>query len=240
MGLRKAVKEIVTRAAGGVDDATLRELARQWTRAAWQHDLWQGNTWLGFPVLQWPTDMLAMQEIVFQQRPRVVVETGTHRGGSTIYYASLLRLVGGGRIVSVDIEIPEAVRAAIGASPFADIITLVQGDSKAPEVVARVQEAARGEDNVLVVLDSDHSRAHVLAELQAYCDLVPVGGYLVAMDTICHDLWDLPNGVRAWKDDNALRAVEDFLGEHPEFEADRSREKLLVTFSPGGFLRRRR
>lgn len=240
MGLRKAVKGILARTAGGVDDATLRELARQWTRAAWQRDLWQGNTWLGFPILQWPTDMLVIQEIVFQQRPRVIVETGTHRGGSTIYYASLLRLAGGGRTVTVDIEIPDAVREAIGGSPFADSITLVQGDSKAPEVVAKVHQEAAGEENVLVVLDSDHSRAHVLAELRAYCDLVPVGGYLVAMDTICHDLWDLPKGVSAWKDDNALRAVEDFLREHPEFEADRSREKLLVSFSPGGFLRRRR
>jgi cephalosporin hydroxylase len=239
MGMGKAIRRALARVAGGVDDATLRELARQWTRGAWQRNLWQGNTWLGFPILQWPTDMMVVQEIIFQQRPRIIVETGTHRGGSTVYYASLLRLIGDGRVVSVDVEIPDAVRAAIAASPLADRIVLVQGDSKAPEVVARVRDVAAGESNVLVVLDSDHSRAHVLAELRAYCDLAPVGGYLIAMDTICSDLWDLPNGVRAWQDDNALRAVEDFLREHPEFEVDRSCEKFLVTFSPGGFLRRR-
>jgi len=240
MSLRRAIKGLLARAAGGVDDATLHELARQWTRAAWQRELYAGTTWLGFPILQWPTDMVVMQEIIFEQRPRVVIETGTHRGGSTIYYASLLRLLGGGSVISVDLEIPGEVREAIAGSAFAEMITLIEGDSKAPEVVRKVGEAAGEETNVLVVLDSDHSRAHVLGELRGYCRFVPVGGYLVAMDTICHDLWDLPNGVRAWRDDNALRAVEDFLREHPEFAADRTREKFLVTYSPGGFLRRLR
>jgi len=238
MRLRKAVRQLLASAAGQVDDATLHELARQWTRAAWQRGLYVGNTWLGFPILQWPTDMMVIQEIIFEQRPRVMIETGTHRGGSTIYYASLLRLLGGGRVVSVDIEIPDQVQQAVTGSPFADMITLVRGDSKAPEVVSRVRQLVGDEKNVVVVLDSDHGRGHVLAELRAYCAFVPVGGYLVAMDTICHDLWDLPNGAPQWRDDNPLRAVEDFLREHPEFEADRSREKFLVTYAPGGFLKR--
>ena len=237
MTLRKAVRNLLA-AGSRLDDRTLRELARQWTRAAWQRELYAGNTWLGFPILQWPTDLMVLQEIIFEQRPRVIVETGTHRGGSTIYYACLLRLLGGGKVVSVDIEIADGVRAAIEASPFADMITLVQGDSKSPEVVRGIGEAVGDERNALVELDSDHCRSHVAAELRAYCGFVPVGGYLIAMDTICHDLWDLPQGSPRWKDDNALQAVEDFLREHPEFEADRSREKLLVTFSPGGFLRR--
>ena len=240
MSLRRAINGLLARAAGGVDDATLHELARQWTRTAWQRELYVGTTWLGFPILQWPTDMVVMQEIIFEQRPRVVIETGTHRGGSTIYYASLLRLLGAGRVISVDLEIPGEVREAIAGSGFAEMITLIEGDSKATAVVREVGEAVGDEANVLVVLDSDHSRAHVLGELRAYYGFVPVGGYLVAMDTICHDLWDLPHGAREWREDNALLAVEDFLREHPEFEVDRAREKLLVTFSPGGFLQRRR
>ena len=238
MRLRRAVNRLLANIGSEISDRTLRELARQWTRAAWQRELHLQTTWLGFPILQWPTDMVVMQEIICQQRPRVIIETGTYGGGSAVFYASLLRLLGGGRVVSVDIEAGDDVRRALAASPFADVITLVRGDSKAPEVVGRVKQAVGEEKNVLVVLDSDHSRAHVLGELRAYSDLVPVGGYLVAMDTICHDLWDLPNAARDWKDNNPLRAVEDFLREHPEFEVDRSREKLLVTFSPGGFLRR--
>lgn len=238
MSLRKAIKDVLSRTGPVLDDAALRELARQWTRAAWQAGLYAGNTWLGFPILQWPTDMVVLQQIIFEQRPHVIVETGTHRGGSAIYYASLLRLLEGGRVVSVDLGIQDEVRRAIAASPFAGMITLVQGDSKSPEIVRRVGEVIGGESNVLVALDSDHSRAHVLAELRAYCGFVPAGGYLIAMDTICHDLWDLPNGARAWKQNNPLRAVEDFLREHPEFESDRARGKFLVTYAPGGFLRR--
>jgi cephalosporin hydroxylase len=240
MRLRDCHAEGVPATGRRVDDAHLRDLARQWTRAAWQAELYVGNTWLGFPILQWPSDMLVLQQIVFEQRPRVIVESGTHRGGSAVYYASLLWLLGGGKVVSVDLKIPNQVRRAIAASPFADMIALVQGDSKSPEVVRRVGEAIGDEGNVLVALDSDHSRAHVLAELRAYGGFVPVGGYLIAMDTICHDLWDLPRGSPQWKDDNPLRAVEDFLREHPEFEVDQARERLLVTFSPGGFLRRAR
>jgi len=238
MHLRKAVEKLLARAASGIDDEMLRELARQWTRAAWQHELYLGNAWLGFPILQWPTDMLVMQQIIFEQRPQVIIETGTYRGGSTIYYASLLRLLGGGRVVSVDVEVPDEVRHAVASSPFGDTITLVRGDSKAREVLSRVGEAVGNDKNVLAVLDSDHSRAHVLGELRAYCAFIPVGGYLVAMDTICHDLWDLPKGAPKWKDDNPLRAVEDFLRERPEFEVDRSREKFLVTYAPRGFLKR--
>jgi cephalosporin hydroxylase len=103
-----------------------------------------------------------------------------------------------------------------------------------------VGEEIGDETNVLVVLDSDHGRAHVLGELRAYCGFVPIGGYLVAMDTICHDLWDLPHGAPQWKRDNALLAVADFVRDHPEFEVDHAREKFLVTYSPGGFLRRSR
>lgn len=239
MSWRKAVKNLLA-AGSRLDDQTLRELARQWTRAAWQRELWQSNTWLGFPILQWPTDVVVMQQIIFDQRPRVIVETGTHRGGSAVYYASLLRLLGGGRVVSVDIEIPDQVRQAIAGSPLGDMITLVRGDSKAPQVVTEVRRLVGEESNVLVMLDSNHSRAHVLAELRSYRGFIPVGGYLVAMDTICHDLWDLPHGAPEWREDNPLLAVKDFLREHPEFEADRSREQFLVTYAPGGFLRRLR
>jgi len=240
MKARRALRKLLAAVSPGTDDDTLRELARQWTRATWARELYLGNTWLGFPILQWPTDMLILQEIIFAQRPRVIVETGTYRGGSAIFYASLLRLLGEGKVVSVDIKIEDEVRRAIAASPFADRIALVPGDSSSAEVVARVGEEVGAESRVLVVLDSDHSYAHVLAELRAYSRFVPVGGYLVAMDTICHDLWDLPRGAPEWKEDNPLRAVHDFLREHPEFEADRSREKLRVTYAPGGFLRRLR
>ncbi len=238
MRLRSAIRRLLASASRGVDDETLRELARQWTRASWQRGMFLGNCWLGFPIQQWPTDLLVLQEIICEQRPRVIVETGTCRGGSAIYYASLLRLLGEGRVISVDLNLADDARRAIAESPLGEIITLISGDSKAPRVVAQVEAAIAGESKVLVVLDSDHSREHVLAELRAYSRFVPVGGYLIAMDTICHDLWDVPGGARDWRENNPLRAVEGFLREHPQFEADLSRQRLLVTYSPGGFLKR--
>ncbi len=212
-------------------------LALRWTKAMWAADLWQGNRWLGVEICQWPTDLLIMQEIVFEQRPKVIIETGTYRGGSSIFYASLLKLLDGGRVISVDIEHSEEVRRTVAGHPLGSSVTLVTGDSKAPEIVGRGREELAGEERVLVVLDSAHSRAHVLDELRTYRQFVPVGGYLAVFDTICRELRSLP-GLGAWRQDNPLNAVEEFLAEAPEFEADRSREKLLVSFCPGGFLRR--
>ena len=205
----------------------------------WTARLWQKVTWLGMEVWQWPTDLVVMQELMFELKPKVVLETGTARGGSAIFYASMLQLLGGGRVISVDVKRREEVHRRVAEHQYGSAVTLMTADSKAPETIEKLREELNGETNVLVVLDADHSYEHVLGELRAYCEFVPVGGYAVVFDTICEALGTLP-GHSKYLEDNPLRLVRQFLVEHPEFEADLSREKLLVSFAPHGFLRRKR
>jgi len=217
-----------------------RDLPLEWTRTLWQNELWRGNHWFGMPILQWPTDLLILQELVGELRPRVIVETGTYRGGSAVFFASLLHLFGieDGRVVSVDVHIAPEVADAIARHPLGGRITLVEGSSTAPATLRRVEEIVGGEENVLVFLDSDHTYQHVLDELRAYQKLVPAGGYLCAFDTIMKDLWDLPLAEPSWRDDNPHRAVLDFLAESGDFRIDPRRNRLAVGFAPDGFLKR--
>lgn len=220
-------------------DETSR-LARQWTRTMWNAGLWRQVSWLGVPILQWPTDLLLLQELMARLRPRFVVETGLHLGGTAVFYASMLQLLGiDGRVISVDIQITPEARKNVESSAFRDQITLLEGDSKSDAVHRQIATLLAGEPNVLVCLDSDHSRAHTLAELRLFSRYVPVGGYLVLFDTICEDLADTPNGEASWADDSPMAALRQFLAESPHFVTDASWGKFLVTFAPQGFLRRR-
>lgn len=217
-----------------------QDAALAWTRLLWQNQLWRSNRWYGVPLLQWPTDLLVLQELVHDLRPKVIVETGTFHGGGAIFFASLLKLfdIEGGRVVSVDIHLSPGVAETVAKHPLGNRITLIEASSTSPEALRRVEEIVDGERNVLVFLDSDHSYHHVLDELRAYQKLVPVGGYLCAFDTIMKDLHDLPLGEPSWKDDNPHRAVLDFLAENRNFEIDREKNRLRVGFAPDGFLRR--
>jgi cephalosporin hydroxylase len=173
-------------------------------------------------------------------RPRFVVETGLHHGGTAVFYASILRLLGiDGRVVSVDIQIAPEARKNIENSAFCSQITLIEGDSKSDSVHQQIETLLQGEPNVLVCLDSDHSYAHTLAELRRFSRYVPVGGYLVLFDTICEDLADTPNGDPAWVEDSPMAALRTFLAEAPNFVTDPSWSKFMVTFAPQGFLLRR-
>jgi cephalosporin hydroxylase len=216
----------------GVRAARFR-LSRRLDRAAvsrthdvfYESDAWTKATWLGTQALKNPLDLWVYQEIMVETRPELVVETGTYRGGSALFLASVCDLLGTGEVVSIDIE---PARDDYPAHPR---ITYLSGRSSTdPGVVAEVAERAAGKP-VLVVLDSDHSQAHVEAELDAYAPLVPVGCYLVAEDSnigqIRKDLLPGP-----------LEAVRAFLSRTKEFEIDRGREKFLVTFNPSGYLRR--
>ncbi len=216
-----------------------RDLAESWTKAMWSARLWRKVNWLGMEVWQWPTDLLVMQELIFELKPKVVLETGTARGGSSIFYASILHLLGGGRVISVDIRREEEVHKRVAEHKYGSAVTLITADSKAPETIELLRKELNGETNVLVVLDADHGYEHVLGELRAYREFVPVGGYMVVFDTICEALGKIPGHSELLKD-NPLRSVREFLVEHPEFEVDLSREKLLVSLAPHGFLRRKR
>ncbi len=188
-------------------------------------DAWTRTSWLGVQTLKNPLDLWVYQEIVVETEPALIVETGTYRGGSAYYLATVCDLVGRGEVLSIDIE---AMRDDYPQHPR---ITYLAGRSSTdPDVVAEVRERAAGR-RTFVVLDSDHSQAHVEAELAAYAPFVPVGCYIVAEDSnigqIRRDLMPGP-----------LQAVETFLSQTDEFEVDHEREKFLITFNPGGYLRR--
>jgi cephalosporin hydroxylase len=220
-------------------------LSLQWLRMGWNAMYPLTFSWLGRPIIQLPEDLIRMQEVVHRIRPDVIIETGIAHGGSMVFYASLCKAIGTGRIVGIDIAIAPDVRRELEAHPLAGLITLVEGGSTAPDVVARVKAEASAGTTVLVILDSDHSYAHVTAELEAYAALVSVGSYIVVADGIMRELADLPNGSPSWATDNPAAAARDFAARHPEFAIEQppwpfrqSGLEANVTYWPGGWLRR--
>ncbi|QIK38959.1 cephalosporin hydroxylase [Caldichromatium japonicum] len=212
--------------------------------------------WLGRPIIQYPQDIVAMQELIWQIKPDLIIETGIAHGGSLIFYASMLALLdmceaietgaaldpkqSKRKVLGIDIEIRPHNREAIEAHPMVSRIQMIEGSSIAPEIIEQVKEAARGYQRVLVCLDSNHTHDHVLAELEAYAPLVSLGSYCVVFDTIVEDLPKELFPDRPWgPGNNPKTAVWEYLKNHPEFEIDKSiQHKLLITVAPDGYLRR--
>lgn len=200
-------------------------------------------SWLGVPIIQMPADVLAVQEVIWRTRPDVVIETGVARGGSVIFSASILSLIGHGKVIGVDVDIRAHNRDTIQKHPQASRITLIQGSSIDRETIGRVKAEIPSGATVMAILDSDHSRDHVLAELRAYAPLVSVGQYLVCADTLLGYLTPEQTPVdrsKIWHPGNEpLSALKTFLAEDDRFEADAEiNGKLIVASSPGGYLRR--
>jgi cephalosporin hydroxylase len=221
-------------------------LSRHWIRVGWSQRYSYQFTWLGRPVIQLPEDLVRTQEVIWRTKPDVIVETGVAHGGSLIFYASLLELLGRGQVIGVDIEIRPGNRAAIEAHPFARRIALVEGSSIDAGTVSRVREMIPAGSRVMVLLDSNHSKSHVAAELDAYAPLVASGCYIVATDGIMCDLHDVPGGRPDWVWDHATAAAAEFARAHPEFVLENPphpfQEGVIqdpVTYWPGGWLRRR-
>jgi cephalosporin hydroxylase len=221
-------------------------VSQAWLKLGWNLKYTYTFTWLGRPIIQLPEDMVRAQEVIHRVRPAVIVETGVAHGGSLVFYASLCRLLGHGRVIGVDVEIRPHNRRAIEAHPLAPLITLVEGDAVAPATVARVKSAIAPGESAIVFLDSRHTRAHVLAELEAYHDLVSPGSYIVATDGIMRDLAEVPRGKPEWAADNPAAALAEFVRRHPEFVLERPawpfNESPLtadVTHRPGAWARRR-
>ncbi|MDQ6740108.1 MAG: cephalosporin hydroxylase family protein, partial [Actinomycetota bacterium] len=196
-------------------------------------------------IIQLPEDLIRVQEAIYQVRPDVIIETGVAHGGSLIFYASLFKVLGHGRVIGVDIEIRPHNRAALEAHELFPLLTLVEGSSTDPAIVARVKSLVRPGEVVLVILDSNHTRAHVRAELEAYYKVVTPGSYLVATDGIMGDLADVPRGKPEWVWDNPTAAAADFAAAHPEFVLEQpswsfneSDLRANVTHWPGAWLRR--
>lgn len=196
-------------------------LSSVWLRQEWNQLHWQSFSWLGFQIWQFPDDLLRLQEVVFSLKPDVIVETGVNRGGSAVFFASLCRLMGTGRVISIDIQIPADVREAVERSPFADLITLIEGDSASTDVVTQVEGAIKPDEKVFVFLDSDHSKKHVLRELNAYSSMVTPGSYIVATDGVMQSLSETPYGLKEWAEDNPAAAAREFSESHSDFTIQR-------------------
>jgi cephalosporin hydroxylase len=249
-------------------DAQLQQDAHALTRSSIAVKYSYNFFWLGRPIIQYPQDMVALQELIWQVRPDLIIETGIAHGGSLILSASMLALldycdaVDHGemldpkntrrRVLGIDIDIRSHNRAAIEAHPMAHRIDMIQGSSIAPEIVAQAHAAAKGHDTVMVILDSNHTHEHVLAELEAYAALTTRGSYCVVFDTILEDLPDSLYPDRPWgKGDNPKTAVWEYLrriqtegrtaadGMALTLQPDKAIEsKLLITVAPDGYLRR--
>lgn len=221
-------------------DMKLKAQSTKWIEATLPHRYSYNFSWMGRPIIQYPQDMIAMQELIWRVRPQLIIETGIAHGGSLIYYASLLELIGHGTVLGIDIDIRPHNRAAIEAHPMARRITLLQGSAIDPSVVAQVRGLAAGKAPIMVVLDSNHTHEHVLAELDAYADLVSAGSYCVVFDTVVEDLPADLYPDRPWgPGNNPKTAVHEFLRRDTRFEIDRDIEaKILVTVAPDGYLKR--
>jgi cephalosporin hydroxylase len=220
-------------------------LSELWLKASWNQKYTYTFTWMGRPIIQLPEDLIRIQEVIHEVRPDVIVESGIAHGGSVVYYASLCKVFGQGRVIGVDIEIRPHNRAALERHALADLFTLIEGSSIDPAIVQRVADQIRPNEKTLVVLDSCHTRDHVLAELEAYSKFVSLGSYIVVMDGIMRLVADVPRGQADWAEDNPISAVETFVRDHPEFVVEQPRwafnESELrtnITHAPRGFLRR--
>lgn len=230
-------REFIRRMAA---DQVLSEATAKWMRSATPLEYTYHFSWLGLPIIQYPQDMLAVQEIIWRVKPQLVIETGIARGGSLVFSASLLELIGStGVVVGVDIDIREPNRRAIESHPMARRIKMIEGSSVDAGVAESVGAYARPGGGVVVLLDSHHSHEHVLRELELYSHLVEPGGYVVVFDTIIERMpagsypdreWDVGN--------NPATAVAEFLSRTDRFVADHDIDaKLQISMAPGGYLK---
>jgi cephalosporin hydroxylase len=233
-------------------------LSLQWVRVGWSLKYYHNFAWFGLPILQLPEDVMRLQEVIYQVRPQVIVETGVFRGGSLLFHATLLQALGGGHVIGIDREILPDVREALARHALAPRISLIEGDSTDPSIVRKVTEKVRDEGvkrerkkemsgataPVLVILDSNHTRAHVAAELDAYAPMVSPGAYIVATDGIMRDLTGAPGVDSAWRHDNPAAAAEAFAAAHGEFVLETPPRPFTETntapmsYWPSAYLRR--
>jgi cephalosporin hydroxylase len=220
-------------------------ISHEWLAVGWTQKYSYSFTWLGRPLIQLPEDVLRIQEVIHLVKPDVIVETGVAHGGSLIFYASLCKATGCGRVIGIDIEIRPQNRRAIEAHPLAEYISLIEGSSTHPAILERVRAAIKTDEKVLVILDSNHSKKHVLDELEAYSQLVTPNSYIVATDGIMEDLAGRPGSRPEWTWDNPQEAAREFAAhntrfqlEEPVFLFNEGKITDRVTYWPSAYLRR--
>lgn len=222
-------------------------ISQAWLRCGWDNNHVYSFTWLGRPIIQLPEDMFRIQEVIYQVKPDVIIETGVAHGGSLIFYASLCKAMGRGRIIGIDIEIRPHNRKAIEEHELFEHISLIEGSSIDPQTTEKVKALVKHGEKVLVVLDSNHSKQHVQAELEAYCGLVSLGSYIVVADGIMENLVGAPRSHEDWSWNNPKAAAEEFVKNHldfiieePVFQFNEGNITQMVTYWPGAWLRRKK
>ena len=221
-------------------DVDFQNLPKSWMNLSVKHKYSYQFDWLGIPIIQMPSDLILFQEVIWKTRPSLVIETGIARGGSLVFWASMMQLSDiDGKVLGIDIDIRKHTIRALNASKFNGIIEVIEGGSTEPEVISKVKNFAKSFDRVMVVLDSNHTHEHVLSELENYADLVTPGNYLLVLDTNIDDI-DKPED-RPWEVGNSPKtAVIEFMNTHPDnFLNDKMLEsRSLTTVSPFGFWKR--
>jgi cephalosporin hydroxylase len=248
--------EVQTRIEAVSTNNSLRQSAAIFTQTSIASQYSYNFSWQGRPIIQYPQDMAAMQELIWEIKPDLIVETGIAHGGSLIFNASMLALldmcdaiesgksinpkVSSRKVLGIDIDIRAHNRAAIEAHPMASRIQMIQGSSIGADIIAQVHAVAAKYSRILVCLDSNHTHDHVLAELESYAPLTSVGSYCVVFDTIVEDMPKSMFSDRPWgPGDNPKTAVKEYLKRHSEFEIDKQiQNKLLITVAPDGYLKR--
>ena len=220
-------------------------ISKIWLRSGWDNKYVYSFSWMGRPIIQLPEDLIRIQEVIYKIKPDILIETGIAHGGSLIFYASLFKAIGKGRVVGIDIEIRPHNRKAIEAHELSSYLTLIEGSSIDPEIIERVKSEIKVNDTVMVVLDSCHSKEHVTAELEAYAPLIPKGSYIVATDGIMHWLVNAPRSQDDWSWNNPKSAADDFVAKYPEFdntqpvfEFNEGSITQMVTYWPGAWIKR--
>lgn len=234
---RKECKENV---AAMVGSHKMNKLSHDWIIESSKYKYSYNFTWLGRPIIQYPQDIIAMQEIIWNVKPDLIIETGIAHGGFLIFYASLLEIIGGdGEVIGVDIDIREHNRVSIENHQMYKRITMIEGSSVDEDVARHVHELAKYKSRILIALDSNHTHEHVLRELELYSPLVTRGSYCVVFDTIIEDMPDDSYPNRPWgRGNNPKTAIREFLRNNDRFEIDKEmEEKLLLTMAPGGYLK---
>jgi cephalosporin hydroxylase len=221
------------------------EISRVWLKSGWFAKHVYSFTWLGRPIIQLPEDIVRIQEVICRVRPEIIVETGVAHGGSLVFYASLLRLLGGGRVIGVDVEIRPHNRRAIESHELAPLITLVEGSSTSPQAVSQVRDLVGTGKRVLVVLDSKHTKDHVLDELRAYAPMISVGSYVIAADGIKELVAGGPGTQPDWVWNNPKAAaaefvagISDYVIEEPDFSFNEGSVRHWISHWSGGFVKR--
>ncbi len=220
-------------------------ISHQWLNVGWSQKYVYTFSWLGRPIIQLPEDILRVQEVIYYVKPDVIIETGVAHGGSTIFYASLCKAMGKGRVIGIDIEIRPHNRAAIEKHELFSYITLIEGSSTDARIIDKVKSLVNPGETVIVILDSNHMKKHVLDELNAYASLVTKGSYIVATDGSMKWLYDVPRGKSDWSWDNPTDAALEFAAKNPDFVIEQPKWPFneselteVITHWPKAYLKR--